>query len=107
MTSSIGQIQPESPGGQAARPTDASCRPDCAQGPLKIYRDTPVGMIPCDGGQFVRLDEAARYFEWQTINRVLALLQTFEGREVSRKLLYSTLIEMRPIGYTPEPEQER
>ncbi|MFX4299978.1 hypothetical protein [Pseudosulfitobacter pseudonitzschiae] len=82
------------------------CDTEFARNFLKIYRDTPAGMIPCDGGEFVRLEDAARYFEWQTINRVLALLQTFDERDISRKLLYRTLMEMRPIGHRPKSGQE-
>lgn len=64
---------------------------------LNIMRDTPAGMIPCEGGDFVRLEEAARYFQWHSFNRVLALLQTYEKDHVPRKVLFEEIMAMRPV----------
>jgi hypothetical protein len=72
--------------------------PDC---PLKIYRDTAAGMIPCEGGDFVRFDEASRYFQWQVLNRVLGLVQNIESKTIERSKLYHALMEMRPETIDP------
>lgn len=68
---------------------------------LKIYRDTPAGMIPCDGGLFVRLDDAARYFQWETLNRVLGLVQNFEGKTIPRSKFYHAIMDLRPVSIDP------
>lgn len=67
---------------------------------LDVMRDTPAGFIPCEHGEYVCIEDAARYFQWQTLNRILAHLQTFEENEIPRKLLFEQIMEMRPIDPT-------
>lgn len=67
---------------------------------LEVMRDTPAGFIPCDHGEYVRIEDASRYFQWHTLNRILAHLQTFEENEIPRKLLFEQIMEMRPTGPT-------
>ena len=63
---------------------------------LEIFRDTPAGMIPCDGGEFVRLKDAERYFQWYTLNQVLNALNALEGKTVRKSEVYRAVMAMRP-----------
>jgi len=63
---------------------------------LKRYREGAQGLEPHPQGEFVRIDEAARHFQWHAFNRVLFWIHAREERVFSRGLLHRELIDMRP-----------
>lgn len=63
---------------------------------LKRYREGAKGLEPHPQGEFVRIEEAARHFQWHAINRVLFWIHAREERFFSRGLLHRELIDMRP-----------
>lgn len=44
--------------------------------------------------------------EWHALNRVLALLQTYDQRMVKKSELYQDIMELRPMGAAEEFFQE-
>jgi len=70
---------------------------------LKRYRQESHGLKPHPEGEYVRIDEAARHFQWHAFNRVLFWIHAREERFFSRGLLHREVIDMRP---TPLDELE-
>lgn len=64
---------------------------------LKRYREGAKGLEPHPQGEFVRIDDAARHFQWHAFNRVLFWIHAREERFFSRGLLHRELIDMRPV----------
>lgn len=63
---------------------------------LKRYRQGDHGLEPHPEGEFVRIDEASRHFQWHAFNRVLFWIHAREERFFSRGLLHREVIDMRP-----------
>lgn len=63
---------------------------------LKRYRQESHGLEPHPEGEYVRIDEASRHFQWHAFNRVLFWIHAREERFFSRGLLHREVIDMRP-----------
>jgi hypothetical protein len=63
---------------------------------LKRYRLGDHGLEPHPEGEFVKIEEAARHFQWHAFNRVLFWIHAREERFFSRGLLHREVIDMRP-----------
>ena len=63
---------------------------------LKRFSPGEHGLQEDPEGDFVRIDDAARHFQWHAFNRVLFWIHAREERFFSRGLLHRELIDMRP-----------
>jgi hypothetical protein len=70
---------------------------------LKRFSPGEHGLREDPEGEFVRIEDAARHFQWHAFNRVLFWIHAREERFFSRGLLHRELIDMRP---TPMDEIE-
>lgn len=71
---------------------------------LTRYREQDGGLVPHPDGEFVRHDEALRHFQWAAFDRMLNWINEREERSFPRKLLYHTLVELRPEPVRPTQE---
>lgn len=63
---------------------------------MQKFRDTPIGVVPCEGGDLVLLEDAARHFQWTAFNKVINWLNSREELMICRKELMRVLIDFRP-----------
>jgi len=64
---------------------------------LKRFSPGENGLQEDPEGDFVRIEDAARHFQWHAFNRVFFWIHAREERFFSRGLLHRELIDMRPV----------